>query len=177
VVNQTGATIPFAVGLNPVHEFDDPGVYEVVLEVQTDGPGDTRQTVQSPPVQVVVTASTLTEWYTQAVDPASGAKCTNCHKGANPAAGLNWLGTPSEVFQRIVEDASGNPVFSKRCNTARRLIEPFDPENSAVYNVLRRPPGPLCSINMRVNLPGNETDKDAHLAKLRSWIGGGALNN
>jgi PKD repeat protein len=176
-VNQTGATIVFATGLAPLFEFPDPGVYEVVLEVETNAPGGTRQSVQSTPQDVSVTAATFSDWYMQAIAPASGARCTNCHKGANPPAGLNWLGTPAEVFERIVEDAGGNPILSTRCNQSRRRIAPFDPENSAVYNVLLKPPGPLCEITMRVNLPGDEADKDAHVAKLRSWIMGGALND
>ncbi len=175
--NGTGATIPFATGLAPLFEFEDPGSYEVALEVETNAPGGTRQTEQSPVGVVFVSASTLTEWLAQAVDPASGAKCTNCHKGANPPAGLNWQGTPAEIFDRIVEDDLGTPALSQRCNTARRRIEPGDAENSVVYNVLLKPPGPLCQINMRPNLPGTESDKDAHVAVLRSWIMSGAPEN
>jgi hypothetical protein len=175
--NQAGATIVFATVLDTEFEFSDPGTYEIVLEVETDGPGGTRQVVQSAPQDVVVSAATLTQWITQSVAAGSGSRCTNCHKGANPPAGLSWQGTPAEIFQRIVADAGGNPVFSTRCNAANRRIQPFEPEQSVVYNVLRKPPGPLCAINMRVNLPGDELEKDAHLLVLRSWILGGALND
>ncbi len=175
--NATGASLVFATGIDTTYEFPDPGTYEVVLEVETNGPGGTRQAVRSdPPTLVVVSASTLTEWLAQAVH-APGARCTNCHSGATPPAGLDWVGTPAEIYGRIVEDSLGAPVLSRNCNTSRRRIEPGDPEQSVVYNVLRKPPGPLCPINMRVNLPGDEAARDAHVAVLRSWILDGAPDN
>ena len=174
--NGVGATIEFATGLNVPYEFESPGQYELVLEVTTNAPGGTRQTVQSAPRTVTVDASTLTEWLAQAVQ-APGAACMNCHKGANPPAGLRWDGTVQETFERIVSDAMGNPIFSNNCNNARRLIEPGDPANSVVYNVLLNPTGPLCPINMRINLPGSEADKDSHVDVLASWIFDNAPNN
>ncbi len=175
--NGSGATIPFATGLDPVFEFEDPGLYEVVLEVETNGPGGSRQVVQSAAQGVLVSAATLTQWITQAVAKPSGSRCTNCHSGANPPAGLVWTGTPSEIYERIVQDDQGNPVFSLNCDTSRRRVQPGDPDASVVYNVMLKPSGPLCAINMRVNLPGDEADKDAHVAVLRSWILDGAPDN
>ena len=175
--NGTGADIEFAtVATNVVYEFVDPGVYEIVLEVETNGPNGTRFRTQSAPRTVTVSASTLTQWIGQAVQ-AAGASCVNCHQGSNPPAGLRWDGTPFEIYQRIVSDGMGNPIFSQNCATDRRLIQPGDPENSVVYNVLLEPSGPLCPINMRGQLPGDNERKDAHVAVLRSWIMDGAPNN
>lgn len=174
--NQAGASLVFATELDPLFEFEDPGTYKIALRVETDGPGGSRQAVVSAEQDVIVTASTLSDWYDQAIAQASGSLCVNCHKGLNAPAGLRW-DIKAEVFNRIVQDENGAPVFSTRCNTESRLVEPGDPESSVVFNVLRKPPGPLCTISMRVNLNGDESAKDGHLAVLRSWIRGGALNN
>jgi hypothetical protein len=179
--NQPGASLLLASGIDAEVEFPGPGVYEVVLEVETNGPGGTRLIAQSAVQGVVVSASTLTQWYTQAVAKGSGALCTGCHSKDNPPAGLKWSLETGEgidvIFQRIVEDAQGMPVLSRNCDTSRRRIQPGDPDNSVVYNVLLKPSGPLCPINMRPNLPGSEADRDAHVAVLRSWILDGAPNN
>lgn len=183
--SEPGGTVPsivFATDVSDVvNTFEDAGDYAITLEVETNAPGGGRQTVQATPLTINVTATTFSDFYVQSVDPMSGARCTNCHAGPNPAAQLDWSAggsfDPSAVWDLIVEDGAADPVFSRRCNTNRRLIEPFDAVNSVVYNVLRNPVGPLCSINMRINLPGDENRKNGSVAKLRSWISGGALND
>ncbi|MEZ5978969.1 MAG: PKD domain-containing protein [Planctomycetota bacterium] len=180
------ANVLFASGttigaLSQRYEFPDPGIYKVVLEVETNGPGGTRQIERSTPRDVTVSAATFTQFYTQSIAVETGAKCTTCHGGPVPKADLNWrLGpgeTISDVWHRIVEDNSGNPILSTACNTTKRRIQPADPANSVVHNVLTKPSGPLCTINMRINLAGSESDKDDHVDVLRSWILDGAPNN
>ena len=160
------------------HDFDGSGTFQVALECETNAPGGARQVVRSAPQDVVVTASTFREWYEQAVDKPSGAKCTNCHKGADAPAGLEWFSTQPDVASRAAE-VHGRivNVRSQACDTSRMRILPGDPENSVVWAVLQRD-NPLCSaINMRVNLPGDDAAREAHVATLRSWILSGAPNN
>ena len=179
--NADGAApdIPFGNGtLAFTHDFEGSGTFQVALECETNGPGGSRQVVRSAPQDVVVTASTFSEWFAQAVDKTSGAKCTNCHQGPQSPGGLEWLSTQPDVASRAAE-VHGRIVNvpSQACDTSRMRILPGDPENSVVWAVLQRE-NPLCSaINMRVNLPGDDAAKEAHIATLRSWIMSGAPNN
>jgi PKD repeat protein len=182
--NQPNANIQFASQLDTQFEFEEPGVYKVALEVETNGPGGVRQIVRSAERDVVVSASTFTDFVTQALLPSTGAKCHTCHNGPGAPGGLVWsgsglegLGTTTELYERLVFDAQGAPVFSTRCNTSKRRVHPFAPDESVLHNVLLDGSGPLCTINMRVNLGGDAATKDAHLAVLRSWILSGAPNN
>ncbi len=172
----TETNIVFSTEANPVFEFAEPGDYKIALEVTTNGPDGTRQSVMSPVRDVTVTAARFSDWYTQAIDPATGARCTNCHSGPNAAGGgLDWeieLGeTISDVRARLLL------VPSTRCNGAFFRIDPCNVEGSVVHNVLTNPSGPLCGINMRINLAGEEDDKDAAVEVLASWINGGALDD
>jgi PKD repeat protein len=165
------ANIQFSTSLDPQFTFTDPGTYRVRLECETDGPGGSRQTVSSSSKIVNVTASTFTDFHSQAI-VASG--CSGCHDGVGGALPgvFNLTGTASQVRARLVN-------ITSVCNAGWVRVEPFDPSDSIIHDLLQNGAGNTASgcESMRSNLVGSTTDVNNHVAVLRSWILGGALNN
>ena len=56
-------------------------------------------------------------------------------------------------------------LLSKNCpHRAIAPVDPGDPDNSVLHSCAICSPAGADPINMRVNLSGRETDKDAHVA-------------
>ena len=159
------ANLPFSTSLSPTFEFPDPGNYRVFLRVTTDAPSGGRQSEDSATKIVGVTASTFSSFFNNAIVPSN---CTSCHSGGAPPAGLDWSGPAASARARLVNVASG-------CVVGWTRVVPNDPNDSIVHDVLANSGATASGCqSMRVNLTSPESD---HVAVLRSWILGGALNN
>lgn len=165
------ANIQFSTQLDPQFTFTDPGTYRVRLECETDAPGNSRQTVSSTTKIVNVTASTFSDFHAQAIVASSCAACHDGVGGVLPGV-FNLTGTAADVRARLVNQVS-------ICNNTWFRVVAFDLNDSIIHDMLQNTAGNTASgcESMRSNLSGSAADVNNHVAVLRSWILGGALNN
>ncbi|XXF77929.1 Ig-like domain-containing protein [Myxococcaceae bacterium GXIMD 01537] len=118
-----------------------------------------------PPVRQAVTVPVRVPRYAQDIQPLFDALCTRCH---GPAGQLSLAA--GEGHAALV----GVAAHAGKCKTLMVRVQPGAPEGSAL---MLRLEGEECGIRMPMDAPRYFDENPGELARLRSWIRGGAAND
>jgi|GEM_PF-5007688 len=143
-----GDGTPHDTAQNPSHTYTSPGSYSASLTVTDAG----SNTAVAPPLAVAASSasnSTLSVIQTTLFTP----RCTGCHGGSSPTAGMNL--SAGKSYSNLVNVSSAMSPSMVR-------VKPFDPTNS--FLVIRLS-------------GGHESVSAADQQAIRDWIASGAPNN
>lgn len=139
------------------------GFIFVILSVLVILPVSCKSPASSPAVQDPGGGSGSGTSFAANVQPLFNAKCTICHSGTAPTAGLD-LSSGNAYTNTVNVDSSQDP--------AKKLILPFDADNS--YIIIKTEGRQTVGERM----PAGTGDLTANeIQTIKAWINEGAQNN